>query len=116
MKSCLTGRAPFCHEPRAEALRQVICKNPVAPRRLDQSIPKELEAICLQCLEKQVDQRYPSMAGLLDDLRCYLEGKPISATPVSWMKQRWRWCRQNPAATAITTAVAIALMAIMLRS
>lgn len=106
----VTGRDPFCGESRADTLRRVRRGHPAPPSRIDPSIPRSLEAICMKCLEKAPSRRYQSAALLLDDLQRYLEGQPVSARPVGWWGRRWRWCRRHPFA-AITSAAAVVLVA-----
>jgi serine/threonine protein kinase len=77
----LTGRPPFDAVTLNDAIRQVLYDEPIAPRRLHSDVPAELEAICLNCLEKEPARRYPSAGDLADDLGRYLEGRPIAAVP-----------------------------------
>ncbi len=101
----LTGERPFRGELRT-LLQQVIHDDPPAPRSLNARIARDLETICLKCLEKDPARRYGSAAVLADDLRRFLAGKPILASPVSAVGRLWRWGRRNPREATLLTTVA----------
>jgi serine/threonine-protein kinase len=104
----LTGRPPFRAETAAETVLQVIYHEPASPSRLNARVPRDLETICLKCLRKEPDKRYPSARALTDDLRRFQEGRPIQARPLGWSGHLWRWSRRNPAAAAlVATALAV---------
>jgi len=105
----LTGRPPFQGASSAETLDQVRNHDPVPPRRLNGRIPRDLETICLTCLEKAPGRRYPTAVALAGDLRLWLEGRPIVAHRVSPMGHAWRWCRRHPAVAGLLVALAMTL-------
>jgi eukaryotic-like serine/threonine-protein kinase len=110
----LTGRPPFRAESASETERQLISKEPVAPSRLNAKVPRDLETICLKCLLKEPERRYPSTDALADDLRRFLDGRPIQARPLGWGGRTWRWARREPAAAAlVATAVAFVALAVV---
>lgn len=86
----LVGRPPFLAATPLETLRQVIDQEPIPPRVLNPSVPRELEAICMQCLEKSPDRRYRSAGDLAEDLRRFLEGEPISVRSVNLLDRLTR--------------------------
>jgi tetratricopeptide (TPR) repeat protein len=108
---CLTGRPPFVGNSPAAILSQLAQAEPVAPHFLQPGIPRDLETICLKCLEKTPERRYASAAALEEDLRRFLRGEPIAARPVGWVGKLVRWSRRKPgAATASGLAVLILLL------
>jgi WD40 repeat protein len=111
----LTSELPFKGSPRM-LLHQVLHDDPRPPRRLREDIPRELETICLKCLEKEPARRYESAAALGYDLRCWLRGEPIRARPIGRAGRAWRWCRRNPTLVAAGGLTAAALVLAVLLS
>ncbi len=70
----LTGRPPFAPKDFADVFRQILSEPPCPPRRIEPSVPPELDVICLRCLEKDTRRRYPRASGLADELTRVLEG------------------------------------------
>lgn len=108
--ACLTGRAPFVADSPVDTLLQVMNKEPVAPRDLNASIPKDVETICLKCLSKAPHQRYGTAGLLAEDLQNFLEGRPVLARPVSATTRIVRWAKRNPAIAALSTLSAVLLL------
>jgi serine/threonine protein kinase len=107
----LTGRPPFQGTSMLETLDQVRGQEPVPPRRLNPAIPRDLETICLTCLRKDPGRRYASAEALAEDLRRWLDGRPISARPASSVEKAWRWCRRRPVVAALAASLAMSLAA-----
>jgi serine/threonine-protein kinase len=106
----LTGRPPFRGETGAETERQVIHDDPVHPSLLNPRTARDLETICLKCLQKTSDQRYASALGLAEDLDRFLSGDAIRARPVSWAERTLRWVRKRPAQTALVLTASLLLV------
>jgi len=109
----LTGRPPFEADTTLDTLMQAVVREPVPPRDLQPSIPRDLDIICLKCLEKKPHRRYPSAQDLVEDLECLLKGEPIHARPISTWERLRRWGRQHPAWAALTLAVSLALLVLI---
>jgi tetratricopeptide (TPR) repeat protein len=106
----LTGQPPFREETAMATLRRVVAEEPAAPSRLCPKLPCDLETICLKCLEKTAVTRYGIAAELADDLRRFLDGKPIAARPAGVAERVWKWVKRRPAwAALIGVSVAAAL-------
>jgi tetratricopeptide (TPR) repeat protein len=108
----LTGRTPFVGSSIMDTLEQVRKAEPVPPRRLVPKIPKDVETICLKCLQKEQYKRYSSADDLAADLRRFRDGKPISARPVGTVERAWRWCRRNPRIAALSSLVGLLVVAV----
>jgi hypothetical protein len=110
---CLTGRPPFRAATALETVLQVVTTEPVAVSQLQPKVPRDLETICLRCLEKDPAKRYPSAAALADDLRRFQDGEPIQARPVTRTERAWKWMRRRPAAAALLAVIALALLTML---
>lgn len=106
----LAGRPPFRAATPFETIRQVLEVEPVSPRLINPSVPRDLETICLKCLQKEATRRYATAAELAEELTAYLEGRPIKARPVGAVERTWRWCRRNPLLAAAMGIAAVFLV------
>ncbi|WP_428305569.1 protein kinase domain-containing protein [Lacipirellula sp.] len=109
----LAGKTPFEGSSTAESLQLVINGVPVPIRRLRPSCSRDLETICLKCLEKSPANRYQTAAELADDLRRFLKGEPITARAATPFEQLVSWARRNPLPSTIAVGgvVMLALLA-----
>ncbi len=103
----LAGRPPFLGESAMETLELVTKTEPVPPRRQRPDVPRDLETICLHCLEKEASRRYAGADALAEDLRRFREGRPITARPVGVLERVWRWRRRNKALALTAACLAV---------
>jgi WD40 repeat protein len=106
----LTGRPPFAGPTILETLEQVKGREPVPPRRRDPKVDRDLETICLKCLQKEPRRRYASALALADDLENWLGHRPIAARPATPRERLAKWVRRHPAVAALA-CVSAALVA-----
>ncbi|HLN29984.1 MAG TPA: protein kinase [Gemmataceae bacterium] len=102
----LTRRPPFVSASVLETLEQVRTREPIAPGKLTTGMPHDLETICLKCLEKEAGKRYAGARALAEDLRRYLDGRPVLARPIGALGRTWRWARRNPGWAAMIASLA----------
>ncbi len=107
----LTGRPPFQAASPVETLDLLRSREPAPPRALVPHLPRDLETICLACLQKDPARRYPSAGALADDLRRWLDGYPIRARPASRAEHALRWCRRHPAVSALAGLLGLTVLA-----
>jgi DNA-binding beta-propeller fold protein YncE len=106
----LTGRPPFRAETLMDTLMQVRERVPESPRRLDPRIDRDLETICMKCLEKDPQRRYGSAEALADDLDRWLNHQPILARPAGAWERLRKWARRRPALAALAGAAAVLVL------
>lgn len=106
----LTGRPPFQAATPLDTVMLVLNTDPIAPRMLNPKLSRDLETICLKCLEKDPRWRYQSAQELADDLDRYLKREPIKARPINLLHRGWRWCRRNPWPTTTAAALILAIL------
>jgi serine/threonine protein kinase len=106
----LTGRPPFRAATVLDTLELVRTQEPVPPTRLQPHLPRDLQTICLKCLEKDLRRRYPSARHLADDLGRFVRNEPIQARPVSTQERLGKWVRRKPALAALVGVSALSLV------
>lgn len=107
--ACLTGRPPFQADNPMDTMRQVLDQEPVPPRQLNPLIPRDLETICLKCLEKSRRRRYATMQNLSTDLERFLNGEPVEARPISSVARLGRWCRRRPVVASLLVLLVLSM-------
>jgi tetratricopeptide (TPR) repeat protein len=108
----LTGRPPFQAPTILDTLDQVQHQEPVPPTRLQPKVPRDLETICLKCLQKEPAKRYANAEALADDLTRFLDDRPIRARAVGRVERLVHWCRKNPRTAALNAAVVLLVVAL----
>jgi serine/threonine protein kinase len=106
----LTGRPPFLATTVNDTFEQVRHREAVSPRTLIPSVPRDLETICLKCLQKSPKDRYDSAAAVAEDLQRFLNGEPVKARPLGPVGRTWRWCLRKPAIASLVAVLLIALV------
>jgi WD40 repeat protein/serine/threonine protein kinase len=113
----LTGQVPFTAATPVETLDLARTQEPVSPRQINPAVPRDLETICLKCLEKEPQRRYTSAQALADDLHRFLNDQPVLARRLAGLEKVWRWGRRNPlVAGLLSSVVGIFLAAFVLVS
>jgi serine/threonine protein kinase len=105
----LTGRPPFLSNSVASVLQQVINDLPPPPGQLRKQLPRDLEAVCLRCLEKDPRRRYRTALALAEDLERYLKGEPVRARPGGPAARVWSWSLRNPVPAGLLLAASVLL-------
>lgn len=107
----LTGRPPLQGPTVVDTLELIRNQDPVPPRRLQPKTPRDLETICLKCLQKNPAHRFASANALIEDLDRFLAGRPIVSRRTSAIEQGWRWCKRRPDLAAALAALALVAIA-----
>jgi eukaryotic-like serine/threonine-protein kinase len=106
----LTGRPPFSASSVVETLRYIVEREPVPPRELNPAVPRDLETICLKCLDKRPEKRYESANALGQDLQRFLDRRAILARPVSSIEKLVRWTQRNTILAATLSSASTLLI------
>jgi len=107
----MTGRPPFSGTSEMEVLRRVLDTEPERPQILCPAVDRDLQTICLKCLEKEPHLRYSSAEALARELDLWVAGEPILARPANTTERLWRWCRRRPATAALLCATLLIALA-----
>ena len=102
----LTGLPPLREDSPLKTMMRVATADPVRPGLIRTDAPRDLETICLKCLEKGPGKRYPSAAALADDLTRFLDGRPVTARPVGMARRAGKWAARRPTAAALAAVCA----------
>lgn len=110
----LAGRTPFKGDAPMAVMIQVVRGTPSAPSSWVKTVPRDLEIICLKCLEREPDKRYASAEHLADDLQRWLSQEPILARPTGRRERLYRWIRRNPVTASLSAMLLVMLVASLL--
>jgi hypothetical protein len=108
---CLTGQPPFRGETPLDTVLQVLEHEPVPPRTLVAGLDRDLETICLKCLEKVPQRRYGSAQALAEDLGRWRRGEPILARPTSAWARLGKWVKRRPLVAGLVGVSCLAVLA-----
>jgi tetratricopeptide (TPR) repeat protein len=108
----LTGWPPFRAETPLETLRQVSERDPVRPRTVNPLVSRDLETICLKCLDKETGKRYASADALADDLQRFLDDKPIRARRPGAVERLWKWSRRRRPSGVVVAVLVLCIFCI----
>jgi eukaryotic-like serine/threonine-protein kinase len=109
----LTGRPPFESESSLTTIRQLLAQDPLPPSHLHLKVPRDLETICLKCLEKDPARRYHSAEDLAEDLGRFLSNQPIEARPTGWWGRSVKWMRRHPTKTMVAGVLITAALTLL---
>jgi len=109
----LTGRPPFKAATPLDTVLQVVSDEPVPPRQLQPKTPRDLETICLKCLQKAPGKRYATAADLAEDLRRFQAQEPIQARPVGRLERGVKWAKRRPAVAGLLAALVLAALGLV---
>jgi hypothetical protein len=112
----LTGRPPVSGTTPQEVLQSLLHREPISPRRLDRKIPRDLETLLLKAMARRPEDRYASAQALADDLRRYLDHRPLSARRVGLVGRSLRWARRNPVVTTLSAVLALLMLSFLMIS
>src|SRR5262249_3552189 len=110
--AALTGRPPFTAETAVQTAYLVVHAEPDSPAKFNPRIDRDLETICLKCLEKQPAGRYGSAEALAEDLERWLRGETIAARSVGMLGRTLKWVRRQPALAGLLAAAVVAALAL----
>jgi WD40 repeat protein/serine/threonine protein kinase len=105
----LTGERPFRGNQRM-LIHQVLTEEAPSPRKLNSGVPRDLETICLKCLEKDPERRFQTATELADELRRYANGEPIRSRRISKLQRGIRWAKRRPVVASLAAALVLALI------
>ena len=109
----LTGGPPFVGDSPGEIMRQVLDEEPARPRSINPKLDRDLETICLKCLEKAPERRYGSAEALAEDLERWLAGLPIAARPAPTWEKALKWVRRRRALASLISILLVALLGLI---
>jgi CHASE3 domain sensor protein/tRNA A-37 threonylcarbamoyl transferase component Bud32 len=108
----MTGRPPFQAVTAVDTMLQVMSLDPIPPSALNAGVPRDLETICLKCLEKSPGRRYPTAQALREDMARFRRGEPVRARPARAIDRWVKWVRRKPALAALSAIIVLSALAL----
>jgi WD40 repeat protein/serine/threonine protein kinase len=108
----LTLRPAFVESDRNRLVRQVMHDEPLRPRKLNRGVPHDLETVVLKAIARDPAHRYQTASEMAEDLKRFVEDRPVKARRVSEAEKLWRWCRRNPLPASLLAAVVVLLVGV----
>jgi serine/threonine protein kinase len=109
-------RAAFEETDRGKLIKQVTTSTPASPRKVNPAIPRDLETIVLKTIDHEPSRRYLTARALAEDLKRFVDDKPIHARQASSTERLWRWCRRNPVVASLSAAILLLLVTVAVAS
>jgi WD40 repeat protein/serine/threonine protein kinase len=109
----LTGRPPFESASPLTTIRKLLAQDPLPPSHMQLKVPRDLDTICLKCLEKDPARRYHSAEDLAEDLGRFLNNQPIEARPTGWWRRSVKWMRRHPTKTIVAGVLIAAALTLL---
>jgi len=106
----IIGRPPFQSASVVETLKQICELEPISPRQINPAVDRDLDTICMKCLQKVPARRYPTAQALEEDLQRFVEGRPILARPITGAERMWRHVQRNPGLATLQVAIPLILV------
>src|SRR5439155_3450003 len=94
-----------------QLVKQVMHDEPVRPRKLNRGVPRDLETVVLKAIARDPAHRYQTPADLAEDLKRFIEDRPVKARRVSEIERLWRWCRRNPLPASLLAGIVLVFLA-----
>jgi WD40 repeat protein/serine/threonine protein kinase len=107
----LTLRPAFNEADRNKLVKRVMHDEPVRPRKLNRSVPRDLETVVLKAIARDPAHRYQTPSEMAEDLKRFVEDRPVKARRISGAERLWRWCHRNPALAGMAAVVVLTLAA-----
>src|SRR5215471_16990653 len=107
----LTLRPAFDAADRNKLVKQVMHDEPARPRKLNPAVPRDLETVVLKAIARDPAHRYQTPAEMADDLKRFVEDRPVRARRISGAERLWRWCRRNPLVASLLAGIVLVFLA-----
>ena len=110
----LTGRPPFQTPDLMQTIMMVLTEEPISPRKLQPRVPVDLETICLKCLDKKPQKRYETAAALAEDIRRFIDHRPVQARRTPYWEKSWKWVRRHPVYAVLASVSVLTILVALL--